>query len=219
MLGQQLHWGVASTGFIIYVTSQAVAEAAAALAAREAQQAAEAAAAQAASSIARLAALQDALLPEPSADAAKSTYATCLFRLPDGHRISRRFLLSHPQAQLYTFVDSMGGGGLQPGSYQLVAQFPRRVIPSPGASYAPHTLPGSQSGGMYPAAASQQLQLRQADVHMQDAGQQHASNAAGGSGSAPGSHEAVVGDILSGGAQEAFLLEPLEPLPAQTVTG
>jgi ubiquitin fusion degradation protein 1 len=54
----------------------------------------------------------------------------CLFRLPDGGRLSRRFGLEQLVQSLYGFVDSRGGGGLWPGQFHLVLQFPRRVLPA-----------------------------------------------------------------------------------------
>ena len=48
--------------------------------------------------------------------------------MPDGTRASRRFLQTHGAQVLFDFADSKGAGGLPFGSYQLVTQFPRRVI-------------------------------------------------------------------------------------------
>lgn len=49
-------------------------------------------------------------------------------------RVSRRrWVLEDPVQALYHFVDSKGSGGLWPGGYNLVAQYPRRVLaPAPG---------------------------------------------------------------------------------------
>jgi hypothetical protein len=53
---------------------------------------------------------------------------TALFQLPDGTRPRRRFLLGTPVDAVFDFVDSVGGGGVRPGSYCLVTRFPRRVL-------------------------------------------------------------------------------------------
>lgn len=66
------------------------------------------------------------LPPEPSGNA--EPVVTCLFRMPDGTRASRRFLQNQNAQVLFHFADSRGAGGLSFGSYQLVTQFPRRVI-------------------------------------------------------------------------------------------
>jgi FAS-associated factor 2 len=73
-----------------------------------------------------------ALGPEPPADCTEPV-TTCLIRLPDGSRISRRFLVSSPLEDLFTFVDAKGAGGQPPSTYQLVGQYPRRII-SPGCA-------------------------------------------------------------------------------------
>ncbi|EIE20461.1 hypothetical protein COCSUDRAFT_43901 [Coccomyxa subellipsoidea C-169] len=78
-----------------------------------------------------------ALPPEPPADEAVTS---CLIRLPNGARFSRRFRASDPLLHLFDFVDAQEGAGEGPGSYRLVAQFPRRVIgphlPAPDATLA-----------------------------------------------------------------------------------
>jgi ubiquitin fusion degradation protein 1 len=55
-------------------------------------------------------------------------HAALLFRLPDGSRLSRRFKLAQQVNELFYFLDSGGAGGLWPGTYKLVLQFPRRVL-------------------------------------------------------------------------------------------
>uniref|UniRef100_A0A383WIE9 UBX domain-containing protein n=1 Tax=Tetradesmus obliquus TaxID=3088 RepID=A0A383WIE9_TETOB len=65
--------------------------------------------------------------PELAADS-DVPHLTLLFRLPDGSRLSRRFGLQQHLQELYDFVDSKGAGGLLPGTYQLVLQFPRKVL-------------------------------------------------------------------------------------------
>ncbi len=67
------------------------------------------------------------LPPEPSGNAEQQT-VSCLFRMPDGTRASRRFLQSQPAHLLFDFADARGAGGLPVGGYQLVMQFPRRVV-------------------------------------------------------------------------------------------
>ncbi len=67
------------------------------------------------------------LPPEPHPDDPRPK-CTCLFRLPDGTRPTRRFLLEDRLQSMFDFVDSVGGGGSLPGTYQLVMQFPRRVL-------------------------------------------------------------------------------------------
>merc|ERR1712176_1040871 len=51
---------------------------------------------------------------------------TCAVRLPDGRRVSRRFLKSMPLKQLFNFIDSERLA--EPWTYNLVTQFPRRVL-------------------------------------------------------------------------------------------
>lgn len=96
-----------------------------------AQAAAEEAAAHAEADAARRErsrALKAAALPLEPPAGAPQPHATCLFRMPDGGRASRRFTLQQPLQALFDFVDSVGAGGLEPGSYQLVTRFPRRVV-------------------------------------------------------------------------------------------
>ena len=57
------------------------------------------------------------------------------FKMPDGSRIMRRFLSSHNAKSLFSFIDGYeklhaDGARLsvEPGSYRLVAQHPRRVV-------------------------------------------------------------------------------------------
>lgn len=67
------------------------------------------------------------LPPEPSGNA-EGPVVSCLFRMPDGTRASRVFLQSQPANLLFDFADAKGAGGLPFGGYQLVMQFPRRVV-------------------------------------------------------------------------------------------
>ena len=72
---------------------------------------------------------KEALLPpEPSGNEGGQPVVSCLFRMPDGTRASRRFLQSQPAQLLFDFADARGAGGLPFGGYQLVMQFPRRVV-------------------------------------------------------------------------------------------
>lgn len=52
---------------------------------------------------------------------------TCVIRMPDGTRASRRFALSHALDHVFTLCDARGAGGAGE-AYQLVTQFPRRVF-------------------------------------------------------------------------------------------
>ncbi len=52
----------------------------------------------------------------------------CAVRLPDGKRLQRRFLQTGQLHLLFDWIDSIGAAGHDPGQYQLIAQFPRRVI-------------------------------------------------------------------------------------------
>lgn len=122
--------------------------AAAAAAAMQAAEAEEAAAAEAAARRERVRRGKEAGLPaEPPADSAEPL-VTCLFRFPDGGRHSRRFPLGAPLQLLFDFVDSKGASGLDPGSYALVTQFPRRVFLPPAG--------GEGSGSDAAAAAAAQ---------------------------------------------------------------
>ena len=48
----------------------------------------------------------------------------CLFRLPDGSRLVRRFRAHDPARLLFDFLDARA---LEPGSYRLVSAYPRKV--------------------------------------------------------------------------------------------
>lgn len=71
---------------------------------------------------------KEALLPPEPTDNAEQPTVSCLFRMPDGTRASRRFLQSQPAQLLFDYADAKGAGGLPFGGYQLVMQFPRRVV-------------------------------------------------------------------------------------------
>ncbi|KAL3685924.1 hypothetical protein R1sor_003946 [Riccia sorocarpa] len=58
---------------------------------------------------------------EPPPDAEDAV--TLVVRLPDGSRRGRRFYKSNKLQNLFDFIDV--GGGVKPGSYRLVRQFPR----------------------------------------------------------------------------------------------
>ncbi|GIL59381.1 hypothetical protein Vafri_14249 [Volvox africanus] len=116
---------------------------------REAEVAAERAAAEEAARLASLVAAKAARLP-PEPPASSADAITVMVRLPDGSRHSRRFTRTDRLSSLFDFVDveldsaakapvstATGDGGagtaaaqpsLKPGSYNLVAQFPRRVF-------------------------------------------------------------------------------------------
>ncbi|KAF8073054.1 ufd1 [Scenedesmus sp. PABB004] len=123
---------------------QAARAAAQALAAEEAAAAAaaERVAAEQARRLAVRAEKAALVAPEPPAGGGQPA-ATLLFRLPDGARLSRRFLLEQRLQELYDFVDSEGAGGLWPGTYALVQQFPRRVLPPGGSDGGGETLAGA----------------------------------------------------------------------------
>lgn len=76
------------------------------------------------------------LPPEPStSDNDQGPILTCVFRLPDGGRFTRRVRAQDQLQLLFDFVDSKGAGGLESGSYSLVSQFPRRLLsPASGVS-------------------------------------------------------------------------------------
>eukprot|EP00252_Welwitschia_mirabilis_P022128 TRINITY_DN5896_c0_g1_i1.p1 TRINITY_DN5896_c0_g1~~TRINITY_DN5896_c0_g1_i1.p1 ORF type:complete len:589 (-),score=133.51 TRINITY_DN5896_c0_g1_i1:345-2111(-) len=63
------------------------------------------------------------LPPEPSED---DNAVTLLVRMPDGTRRGRRFLKSDRLQSLFDFIDI--GGGVRPGMYRLVRQYPRRAF-------------------------------------------------------------------------------------------
>ena len=74
---------------------------------------------------------REAQLP-PEPDGSQGQLVTTMaFRLPDGSRVTRRFTLDTAADMLFKFVDAKWGdsAGAHAGAgYQLVAQFPRRVI-------------------------------------------------------------------------------------------
>ncbi len=71
---------------------------------------------------------KEALLPPEPSGNAEQPIVSCLFRMPDGTRASRKFFQSQPARLLFDFADARGAGGLPFGGYQLVMQFPRRVV-------------------------------------------------------------------------------------------
>uniref|UniRef100_A0A0C9QM09 TSA: Wollemia nobilis Ref_Wollemi_Transcript_25401_2356 transcribed RNA sequence n=1 Tax=Wollemia nobilis TaxID=56998 RepID=A0A0C9QM09_9CONI len=72
----------------------------------------------------QLAAKKAALPPEPLTD--DENAVTLLVRMPDGTRRGRRFLKSDRLQSLFDFIDV--GGGVKPGTYRLVRQYPRRAF-------------------------------------------------------------------------------------------
>lgn len=53
---------------------------------------------------------------------------SCMVRLPNGTRISRRFRQSDDASVLFHWVDSTLESSINPGSYRLIAQHPRRIL-------------------------------------------------------------------------------------------
>lgn len=72
----------------------------------------------------RIRAEKDAGLP-PEPSPGDDDLVNVMFRMPDGSRFSRRFRVSDRVPLLFDFVDSKGAGGLMPGTYRLVKQFPK----------------------------------------------------------------------------------------------
>lgn len=79
---------------------------------------------------------KEASLPaEPSvSDSSRGSILSCVFRLPDGGRFTRRVQSQDSLQLLFDFVDSKGGGGLESGSYSLATQFPRQLFPPSSGS-------------------------------------------------------------------------------------
>jgi hypothetical protein len=76
-------------------------------------------------------ALKEASLPdEPSPEAEDAVQL--VVRLPEGGKLKRRFRTSHQLQSVFDFVDVFAGQtvGIEPGKYNLVSQFPRRVFKS-----------------------------------------------------------------------------------------
>lgn len=74
-------------------------------------------------------ALKEASLPdEPPTEVDDAIQL--VIRLPEGGRLSRRFRTSHQLQSVFDFVDVFAGQnvGIEPGKYNLVSQFPRRVF-------------------------------------------------------------------------------------------
>jgi len=67
---------------------------------------------------------RDELPPEPEPDNADIT--VCMVRMPDGQRISRRFLKTDPLEKLFDLIDVECS--MKPNSYKLVTSFPRRTF-------------------------------------------------------------------------------------------
>lgn len=75
-------------------------------------------------SVRKLEAKKAALPPEPLAE--DENAVTLLVRMPDGSRRGRRFLKTDRLQSLFDFIDV--GGGVSPGAYRLVRQYPRRAF-------------------------------------------------------------------------------------------
>ncbi|KAJ9509812.1 hypothetical protein QJQ45_011591 [Haematococcus lacustris] len=211
---------------------QAMAAAVAAAAEEQArQQAAATQAAQAAATAQQqlLAALEAALPPEPSASGPEPT-VVCGFRLPDGARLSRRFPLSAPVAQLFDFVDAKGAAGLAGGDqYDLVTLYPRRRISRPALpnmasegsqGLAPTMAQGLTGHGGLQEPVQQQQQQQQEVPGTVPCGSVGGEVGRGGNGGAtaarvaPGLQSSVSAPLslqalgLGQGGQEMLLLEP-----------
>eukprot|EP00877_Chromochloris_zofingiensis_P011828 jgi/Chrzof1/689/Cz01g24350.t1 len=116
-------------------------------AAEQARVEAEQAEAEEAAQRIRIRSEKEAGLPDEVPVGSTEPHVTCMFRLPDGSRVARRFRMTDPVQLLFDVVDSKGAGGLWPGTYMLVAQFPRRTyLPGSAAvlSDLPDFVPGQQ---------------------------------------------------------------------------
>eukprot|EP00246_Nothoceros_aenigmaticus_P002905 TRINITY_DN13813_c0_g2_i5.p1 TRINITY_DN13813_c0_g2~~TRINITY_DN13813_c0_g2_i5.p1 ORF type:complete len:614 (+),score=153.67 TRINITY_DN13813_c0_g2_i5:131-1972(+) len=71
-----------------------------------------------------LSAKKKSLPPEPGAE--EASVVTILVRMPDGRRQGRRFQTFDTLQSLFDFVDVYGG--IKPGSYRLVRQYPRQTF-------------------------------------------------------------------------------------------
>jgi len=87
--------------------------------------------------------------PEPDVNSTIPVI-TCLFRLPDGGRHTRRFSLNMPLGSLFDYVDSTGASGKLAGEYRLVTQYPRHVFEYPSEESL--TGEGGKKQGMAAAA-------------------------------------------------------------------
>lgn len=76
-------------------------------------------------------ALKEASLPDEPSPEADDT-VQLVIRLPEGGKLKRRFRTSHQLQSVFDFVDVFAGQtvGIEPGKYNLVSQFPRRVFKS-----------------------------------------------------------------------------------------
>lgn len=68
-----------------------------------------------------------ALSPEPDASASEPV-TTCLVRLPNGSRLTRKFYTSAPLQTLLNFIDAHDAAQFAPDSYQLVSSYPRKAV-------------------------------------------------------------------------------------------
>ena len=168
------------------------AEAARALAAAEAAAEQErAAAAEGAARRLRIRASSAARLPaEPEPG---EPHTTCLFRLPDGGRLQRRFAPGDRVAALFDFIDGHGAGGLWPGRYRLVASFPRRVVDPPPLIVAAAAAEAAAAAGAAEGSA--------AAAAPPEAGGAEAGDDAG---------QTLAEAGLGAGQQAAFMLEALD---------
>jgi len=74
----------------------------------------------------RLLQTKKAELPAEPSDGENENTVSVMIRLPDGSKLSRKFLLSHKIQFVFHFVDIYTD--LMPNSYRLLTQFPRRVL-------------------------------------------------------------------------------------------
>eukprot|EP00798_Chlamydomonas_sp_ICE-L_P002791 gene2791-12666_t len=87
----------------------------------------------------------EASLPSEVAEGDARPHVTAVFRMPDGSRHKRRFLLEQPLSLLFTYSDAMGAGRLDIGAYSLVTQFPRRVFEPPTSAARAMAVDGAPS--------------------------------------------------------------------------
>jgi len=140
-------------------------EAAAAVAKKNAEEEAEKEAAQVAE-IARRKATMDSKsafleqhYPEPDVGSTIPVI-TCLFRLPDGGRYTRRFSIATPLQTLFDYVDSIGASGKLPGEYRLVTQYPRHVFDYPSSTGEDSEKQVVMAASMALGGQSQQVPLK-----------------------------------------------------------
>ena len=95
---------------------------------------------------------------------------TCLLRFPDGGRHTWRFHAGAPLQQLFDFVDSRGAAGLDPGTYRLVTQYPRRMFDPPCRSTSSSSAGGGSAGAGAAGVGGGGAGAGAAGVTLQEAG-------------------------------------------------